>query len=89
MHSNSRTAVLGEDHPDTLLSYFNLACVESLSGSYAASLAALRRAVADGKWRKYAWTDDDFEALRQDHPDEFLAVAGPRPEDEAADEMNK
>jgi tetratricopeptide (TPR) repeat protein len=65
-----------EQHPETGLVVYNLACAEALNGEHAAALEHLQRATAlEERWRKAAQDDPDFDAVRDD-PRFALAVAG-------------
>ena len=60
----NRSLELRPDHPGTLN---NRACVLSLTGRYEEAFADLREAIAgDGKYRRVAREDEDFEGLRND-----------------------
>ena len=79
-------AAIGPDGTDTLDAYFNLAKVEALDAASStasgnsdstAALDALCRAVGSPEFQPLAWSDDAFKTLREERPDEFLAVVGP------------
>ena len=64
---------LGESHPYTLSSRYNLACIAALRGERALALSLLRQAVADG-YRDAGWMerDADLQSLRGDPEFEAL-----------------
>ena len=63
-----------EKYPDNASGLYNLACCESLVGEHEAALEHLRRSIErEERFREYAKTDSDFDAIR-DHPD-FPAAA--------------
>ncbi len=52
-------------HPEAGIVLYNLACVEVLAGEPEPALNHLRRAIAlEDRFRAYARTDEDFEAIR-------------------------
>ena len=56
-----------EKYPDNASGLYNLACCESLAGERESALQHLRRAIErDEKFREYAKTDTDFDAIRDD-----------------------
>jgi hypothetical protein len=56
-----------EQHPDTGLIVYNLACAETLNGEHDAALEHLARATAlEERWREAAKNDPDFDAVRDD-----------------------
>jgi tetratricopeptide (TPR) repeat protein len=64
-----------EDHPDAGIVFYNLACAEVLAGEQDSALDHLRRAIElEQRFREFAVTDEDFEALR-DRP-EFHEIVG-------------
>jgi uncharacterized Zn-binding protein involved in type VI secretion len=67
-----------ERHPDSPSLFYELACLEALTGNRDAALAALRRAVElEPKLGPWAAEDDDLAALRDDP--EFAALVSGRP----------
>jgi hypothetical protein len=58
-------SVVGE-HPDAGIVLYNLACAETLLGEQDEALGHLRRAIElEERFRDYAKTDEDFDAVRE------------------------
>ncbi|HEX7255913.1 MAG TPA: tetratricopeptide repeat protein [Gaiellaceae bacterium] len=55
-----------EEHPDAGIVLYNLACAETLLGEQDEALGHLRRAIElEERFREYARTDEDFDAMRE------------------------
>jgi quercetin dioxygenase-like cupin family protein len=55
-----------DEHPDAGIVFYNLACAEVLSGEPDAAIGHLRRAIElEERFREFARTDADFEAIRE------------------------
>jgi hypothetical protein len=77
----SARKVLGENHPNTAMTLYNLGCTEALRGNRAGALDWLGQAVAHG-WSEgdRMAQDSDLKSLRGDPAFEALAArAGAKP----------
>ena len=71
-----RRRVLGERHPDSLLSLYNLGCLAALQGDRDAALDRLRRAVDEGFAESDLMaTDPDLTSLHGEEFDNLVAGA--------------
>ena len=54
------------EHPDAGIVLYNLACAETLLGEHGAALEHLAHAIElEERFREYARTDEDFDAVRE------------------------
>ena len=59
-------SAVAEKHPDAGIVLYNLACVEAILGETEPALDHLRRSIElEERFREFAETDEDFEAMRE------------------------
>jgi tetratricopeptide (TPR) repeat protein len=67
-HAEAREilSAVAEKHPNAGIVLYNLACVEAILGETEPALEHLRRAIElEERFREFARTDEDFEAIRE------------------------